>query len=73
MRRQTVSEGVSNYGSMIMSAVLSRTILVGAIVLVMKFAWEGSLLLTAALLAPLLVFAYLSVGDAIGGRAASLE
>lgn len=73
MRPRNVASIVSDYGSVLLSAVLSRTILVGAIVVMMKFAWEGSLLLTTALLVPFLVFVYLSIGDAIGERTASME
>lgn len=56
---------MSQYASVLLSTVLSRTILVAAIVLVMKYAHDGLYGLTAALLLPLLVFGYLTVGDLV--------
>ena len=56
---------MSQYASVLLSTVLSRTILVAAIVLVIKYAHDGLYGLTAALLLPLLVFGYLMVGDLV--------
>ena len=59
---------MSEYASVLLSTVLSRTILVAAVVLIIKYAHDGMYGLTAALLLPLLVFIYLTVGDAVTAR-----
>ena len=59
---------MTHYASVLLSTVLSRTILVAAVVLVIKYAHDGVYLLTAALLLPLLVLGYLTVGDAVTVR-----
>ena len=56
---------MSQYASVLLSTVLWRTILVAAIILVIKYAYDGMYGLTAALLLPLLVFCYLMVGDIV--------
>ena len=55
---------MSEYASILLSTILSRTILVAAVLLIIKYAHDGMYGLTAALLVPLLVFGYLTVGDA---------
>ncbi len=55
---------MSDYSTVLLSTILSRTILVSAILVVIKYAHDGMYGLTAALLVPLLVFGYLKVGDA---------
>lgn len=59
---------MSQYASVLLSTVLSRTILVAAVLVVFKYAYDGTYVLMAALLLPLLVFGYLTVGDAAAVR-----
>lgn len=62
---------VSRYASVLLSTVLSRTILVAAVLVIIKYAHDGMYGLTAALLLPMLVFVYLRVGDAAALRSRS--
>ena len=55
---------MSGYTTVLLSTILSRTILVGAILLVIQYAHEGMYGLTAAIALPLLVLGYLKFGDA---------
>lgn len=53
-----------SYLTAFMGTVLLRTILVGSVLVSMKFVAEGLFILAASLAVPLLFFLYLSVGDA---------
>ena len=55
---------MTDYLSVLLSTILSRVILVSAVILVFQYASAGMYGLTAALLLPLLVFGYMRVGDA---------
>ena len=61
---RTSSPIVSDYSTVLLSTILSRTILVGAILVVIQYAHEGIYGLMAAMALPLLVFGYLTFGDA---------
>ena len=54
---------MSDYSTVLLS-ILSRTILVSAILVVIQYAHEGVYGLTAAMALPLLVFGSLQFGDA---------
>jgi hypothetical protein len=55
---------VTDYLSALLGELLIKTIVVGAVLVAMKLLWEGQLLLTAALVLPLLFFLYLVGSDA---------
>ena len=55
---------MSDYSTVLLSTILWRTILVSAILVVIQYAHEGMYGLTAAVALPLLVFGYLTFGDA---------
>ncbi|MFC6988986.1 hypothetical protein ACFQJD_10150 [Haloplanus sp. GCM10025708] len=59
---------MTDYLSALLGALLVRAILVGAVLVAMRFLWAGQYALTAALVLPLLVFLYL-----VGTDAALLE
>lgn len=54
---------MADYVSAVLGEVLQRTILIAAIIIVMKLLWEGAFVPAGGLLIPLLVFAYLVFGD----------
>lgn len=55
---------MTDYLSALLGELLIKTIVVGAVLVAMKLLWEGQLLLTAALVLPLLFFLYLVGSDA---------
>lgn len=55
---------MSGYLGVLLSTLLWRTILVGAVIASLKFAVDGAFVAAFGLLVPLLIFAYLMVTDA---------
>jgi hypothetical protein len=49
--------------TVLLSTLLTRTILVGSVLLSMKFAWEGLFGLSLSLVAALAFFGYLTFGE----------
>lgn len=64
-RRESLLAVVTDYLGATLGTILHHTILVGSVLVAMKFLVEGAFLLALALILPLLGFLYLIVGDAV--------